>query len=164
MKNVVKDNLNQLSELLIKIDDDEYIYESEVFSGATVGKHMRHIVEFYLMLIEGNQQGIVSYDKRHRDVNIETDRTYAKDIIDKILEQIDDIMLYKDIVVEADFTVLGNNTGIIKSTMIRELMYCLEHSIHHQAIIKAGLISMGLHDITDTNFGVAYSTIRYRDK
>ncbi len=164
MKNVIKENLNQLSDLLTAINDDKYVSEPEVLSGSTVGKHMRHIVEFYIMLIRGKDEGVINYDKRERDEKIEIDRLYAKNIIDNILVEIDDIMLYKDIVVEADFTVTGGNTGVIKSTMIRELMYCLEHSIHHQAIIKAGLISMGLYDIADNNFGVAYSTIRYRNK
>ncbi len=30
-------------------------------------------------------------------------------------------------------------------------------------VIKAGLISLGLKSLTDNQFGVAYSTIRYRE-
>jgi len=62
----------------------------------------------------------------------------------------------------ADYTVDGTSGNNIPSTTGRELAYCIEHSIHHQAIIKAGLISMGLNKLTDDHFGVAYSTIRYR--
>ena len=64
---------------------------------------------------------------------------------------------------EADYSIDGKSMNTVNSTVGRELAYCIEHSIHHQALIKAGLIGSGLKDLTDKDFGVAYSTIRYRN-
>jgi uncharacterized damage-inducible protein DinB len=63
---------------------------------------------------------------------------------------------------EADYTIDGSTTNTVNSSVGRELAYCIEHSIHHQALIKAGLFATGLPDLIDKDFGVAYSTIRYR--
>ncbi|MCA1746680.1 MAG: hypothetical protein LC655_03220, partial [Bacteroidales bacterium] len=57
----------------------------------------------------------------------------------------------------------GNSQKMISSSVGRELAYCIEHSIHHQAIIKAGLIDLNCTELVSSEFGVAYSTIRYRN-
>ena len=44
----------------------------------------------------------------------------------------------------------------------RELLYCLDHAIHHQAFIKIGLKELQIADLVEDDFGVAYSTLRYR--
>ncbi len=57
-----------------------------------------------------------------------------------------------------------NDRAIItESSYQRELLYNLEHSIHHQALIKVALLEIQ-HDLVDENFGVAQSTIEYRKK
>ena len=49
----------------------------------------------------------------------------------------------------------------IESNYNRELLYNLEHCIHHQALIKVAIIQSATIEI-DENFGVARSTIEYR--
>jgi len=41
-------------------------------------------------------------------------------------------------------------------------LYCLDHAIHHQALIKIGLKELQIADLVGDDFGVAYSTLRYR--
>ena len=43
----------------------------------------------------------------------------------------------------------------------RELLYNLEHCIHHQALIKVAVLQNDAI-VIDANFGVARSTIEYR--
>ena len=50
----------------------------------------------------------------------------------------------------------------MKSSFERELLYCLDHAIHHQALIKIGLKELHLSHLVSPDFGVAYSTLRYR--
>ena len=50
---------------------------------------------------------------------------------------------------------------LIQSNYERELLYNLEHCIHHQALIKVAIIQSNSVAI-DENFGVARSTIEYR--
>jgi hypothetical protein len=54
------------------------------------------------------------------------------------------------------------SSEVISTSFERELVYCLDHAIHHQALIKIGLKELDCVDLVNGNFGVAYSTIRYR--
>ena len=49
----------------------------------------------------------------------------------------------------------------IDSNYYRELLYNLEHCIHHQALIKVAVLKNENLKV-DANFGVARSTIEYR--
>lgn len=163
MKTVAKENLKQIESLLKILSKPDYVSKQEIFSGASIGQHVRHILEFYLLLVSGSFTGTISYDKRDRDKRLETDPEFALNLIENLLSGLETLSIDEKIMMEADYTVEGHHENNIVSSIGRELAYCIEHSIHHQAIIKAGLISMGMPEATDTNFGVAYSTIRYRN-
>lgn len=163
MKTVAKENLMQLKNLLQSISLEDYSRKTEVLSGATIGQHIRHIVEFYLLLVSGSFTGTISYDNRERDKRIETDPGFAIDTIGKVVKGIETIDETSPVIFDGDFTTTGTSENKITSSVGRELAYCIEHSIHHQALIKAALIIYGLAGVTDKNFGVAYSTIRYRE-
>jgi len=163
MKEVARENLMQLKDLLQNLSKEQYIKSPEVLSGATIGQHIRHILEFYLLLISGSFSGTISYDKRDRDARIELDAEFAIKTTDRLLLGIDTLEENIQVKFEADYSMSGTSQNIIISSVGRELAYCVEHSIHHQAIIKAALITMGLKGLTNEFFGVAYSTIRYRN-
>jgi hypothetical protein len=154
----VNENIDGLIILLGKLDDHSYQQTIASLSNATIGQHTRHIIEMYLCLIEGYENGIVNYDNRRRDKNIETDRNTAIAQLISIKGKTD--VADKSIVLE---NIFNNNVTISKSSYQRELLYNLEHSIHHQALIKVGLMEIN-RNITDENFGVAQSTIEYRKK
>jgi hypothetical protein len=164
MKEAAKENLAQISYLLQNITNKQYTAQTEVLSGSTIGGHIRHILEFYLLLVSGSVSGIISYDTRKRDKKIESDPVHASKTIDMLLYGINRIDEEKPIKLEADFSSYGGYINRISSSVGRELAYCIEHSVHHQALIKAGLIALGLKELIDENFGVACSTIRYRQK
>lgn len=164
MKKTAKENLEQLHDLLKKISSGVYTSKPEVLYGASVGQHIRHILEFYLLLISGSLEGVVSYDKRSRNLQIENETGHAIRIIAKILTSLELLREEDPVWFEGDLTSGSSGKNRIMSSVGRELAYCIEHSIHHQALIKAGLIAMGMGHLTAENFGVAYSTIRYRDR
>lgn len=162
MKRVSKENLHQLKGLLQAVDLQHYTAKPEILAGASIGQHIRHILEFYLLLVSGSFTGTISYDKRERDVRIEGDPEFAINTIDRLLRGIDTLDENLQVNLEADYSVSGASQNLISSSVGRELAYCIEHSIHHQALIKAGLIALGLPSLTDEHFGIAYSSIRYR--
>ncbi len=164
MKTVAKENLLQLKDLLQQVGQEHYTEKSAILSDSTIGQHVRHILEFYMLLVSGSFSGTISYDKRERDVRIETDPTFAVQTVDRLLSGIDTLDNSLQVKFEGDYSKSGDGQNVIFSSVGRELAYCIEHSIHHQAIIKAGLISLGLEHLTDEHFGVAYSTIRYRNR
>ena len=55
----------------------------------------------------------------------------------------------------------SSSTKVIQTNYFRELLYNLEHSIHHQALIKIALYRIPHIKIPET-FGVAPSTLEYR--
>lgn len=163
MKTTAKENLLQIKDLAKVIGTEKYNTPSGILSGATIGQHIRHILEFYLLLVSGSFSGTVSYDKRERDLRIENDPGFASKVVDRLLSGINTLDENQAIQFEADYSSGGAAQNMIPSSVGRELAYCIEHSIHHQAIIKAGLIDLQLQDLVNDQFGVAYSTIRYRN-
>lgn len=163
MKTIAQENLLQLRELLTAISVNEYQMPISILSNASIGEHMRHILEFYLLLITGSFQDKICYDKRERNKEIETEPLKAISTIDNLIEGISLQDINQEIAFEGDFTQSGDSKQHVLSSIGRELAYCIEHSIHHQAMIKAGLIALGLEHLATQNFGVAYSTIRYRN-
>ena len=164
MKETAKDNLLQLRSLLNSLDETEYTRQHEILSGATIGQHMRHILEFYLLLVSGSFTGTISYDKRERNPRIENSLVFTIDTINLLIPAMGLLKEKDPVELEADYTTNGSSCNNVNSSVGRELAYCIEHSIHHQALIKAGLIVSGLSHVIDDDFGVAYSTIRYREK
>ena len=51
---------------------------------------------------------------------------------------------------------------MVESTLERELVYNIEHAVHHMAMIKIGLRQIAPEILIDKNFGVAQSTVNNR--
>jgi uncharacterized damage-inducible protein DinB len=163
MKNTIIDNLNQLSTLLQSISEEDYSKQTEVLSGSTIGQHFRHILEFYLVLVNSSNNSIC-YDNRKRNTEIENSTELALKSIKQIELKLENLNEEEPIFLDADFTEDGSRKSKIKSSMAREMAYCLEHSIHHQALIKAGLVSLNIKNLVNDKFGLAYSTLQFKNK
>ncbi len=164
MKRTAIDNLAQLKSLLSNLDSREYTAKNDVLSGSSIGEHIRHILEFYVLLISGAKEGVICYDKRERNVSLETDLAVSISLLNTLIDEVSCIDDTAFIVVKADYSRVGQAEKEIASSVSRELAYCIEHSIHHQALIKAVLIMRGLIHLIQEDFGLAYSTIRYRNE
>lgn len=53
----------QISETLSQLIDAEYIQPSKILSAATIGQHVRHIIELFQCLETGYEEGIINYEK-----------------------------------------------------------------------------------------------------
>lgn len=157
MFSIARNALGELISVLRNLPDKNvYIYPVESLSGASIGQHTRHIIELYQCLLNGYETGMVNYDARKRDLLLETNREAAVDALQYIgskLEQPD-----KEITIQYE---LHGSPLLIVSNYFREVYYNLEHCIHHQALIKVGLVTLGFHPVS-AQFGVAPSTIQYR--
>ena len=164
MKQIVIENLNQILDLLSKISVLDYNYRIKVLSQASIGQHIRHILEFYQLTIKGAKAGVICYDKRERNINLETKPDFAYDFVNNLINEVMGIQKDRDIYFKAEYDGTDNVHISVKSSLFRELAYCVEHSIHHQAIIKTGLHALEKSGLVNDFFGVAYSTIQYRNK
>ena len=150
--------LNELSGLVSQLSDDDYCCPCHDLSNATIGEHTRHIIEMFQCLENQYETGIVNYDNRKRNHLIQTHTAIAKESIDAILNQVD--KPNKNMQLQQ---IVDGEELLIESNYHRELLYNLEHCIHHQALIKVAIIQLKTIEI-DENFGVARSTIEYRKK
>jgi hypothetical protein len=148
--------LTELSGLLTQLSDDDYCCPCHELSNATIGEHTRHIIEMFQCLENQFESGIINYDNRKRDYTIQTKTVFAKECIATILNQVD--KENKELQLQQ---IVDGEELLIQSNYQRELLYNLEHCIHHQALIKVAIIQSNSVAI-DENFGVARSTIEYR--
>ncbi len=162
MKTYCKQNLEEIKNLVAQLSNEQYTYASKLLSEATIGQHVRHILEFYQSVFNGIDSKIVNYDHRKRNLSIETDKDFAIQIMDSINTRLALEIADEPLVLEGNFCAEEGNQIQIKTTLFRELAYCLEHSIHHQALIKVGLLELNCASIIDETFGLAPATIRYK--
>ncbi len=148
----IKIVLNELSNSLTLLDADSYIRSCRELSGSTIGQHTRHIIELFQCLISQYDNGTINYDSRLRNRIIEVNKETAVICIQEIISGIS--------LPNKPLFLIGES-GEFLSNFNRELLYNLEHCIHHQALIKVALLSFDA-DIVSENFGVAPSTIKFR--
>tara|TARA_B110000858_G_C17636976_1_gene396211 strand:- start:152 stop:616 length:465 start_codon:yes stop_codon:yes gene_type:complete len=147
-------------DLCERLDDQQYCYNSKLLNGASIGQHLRHSAEFYLCLFQGIATQTVNYDERKRDLLIETDRKHAIKILSDLSDQLKQISSSFALQLFSDETEAKEKPFV--TSVDRELLYCLDHAIHHQALIKIGLKELQIADLVGDHFGVAYSTLRHR--
>ncbi|ANQ50254.1 DinB family protein [Flammeovirga sp. MY04] len=156
----------QLNDLLTQISDDQFSASLPLFSGASIGQHTRHIVEFYQCLLHSvTNNKNVCYEDRERSMPLESERSYAIQVLEELqqgLTIVDEYPSFIKLEVKDFDDDLNNKDWVSDSTVAREMHYCNEHTVHHLAIIKVGLN----HYFPDVKlkeiFGVAKSTYAYR--
>lgn len=156
LKMQVRTVLLQLIDLLNQLDHDSYGQALPALSGASLGGHTRHIIELFEQLLQGYEMGEVNYDRRARDMRLQTDLNEAIDRCAQLIAGID--LTDKPLLLTTEFQ--GQSVQL-PTTYARELLYNLEHCVHHQALLKVGLIACNL-TLVDETFGVASATLTYR--
>lgn len=151
----IRNNFLEIMMLLDQIDNSLYTHCHEEIN-ATIGEHVRHIIELYQSLIDNYSSGTINYDKRNRNILIQTSILHAKNAVDYIILNVD--LPNKDLVLEQGNITINFS---VETNYFRELLYNLEHSIHHQALIKVALLKHPTIKLPE-NFGIAQSTIEYR--
>jgi len=161
LKQPIQNVFVQLTETLNQLSADEYVRPSKTLFNASIGQHVRHIIELFLCLEKGYESGVVNYEKRKRDYQIETNKELANQLLKDIYHRLE--KPNTDLVMEAED--YENTAGIvaIPSNYYREIAYNLEHTIHHMALIRVGVNEVSTIELPQ-EFGVAYSTIKYRQQ
>lgn len=153
--------LQSLLRFLEQIDQPVYAKPLNVFNGSSLGGHTRHIIEFYHCLIKNYNKGIINYDLRERDKNIENDPELAALAVQNIITELNKINLDDQIELHMSYDTHNNTIDTVLSNVKREVVYNLEHTIHHMALIKIGVNTAAPHIELESEFGVAPSTIKF---
>lgn len=151
--------LNSLVNVLLQLqDNNRYANPCSALSNATIGQHTRHIVELYQCLIAGYTAGEINYDDRNRNSLYENDIAATIHAVKEIQLTLEKPDKKVNVFCKADDEMV-----CIESNYYREVLYNLEHCIHHQALIKVALLLIKDLSIAD-DFGVAPSTLQYRQQ
>ncbi len=146
--------LEALEALTQSMARNQYTMPVFELGNASVGQHVRHTIEIIQALVNGYLGGEVNYEKRKRDLEIETAPEYAANLCRNLSFLTD----RKD---KRLFLIEEDTEASLSTTYQREVHFVLEHTIHHMALIKTALRILKC-DNTPENFGMAYSTIKYR--
>ena len=149
--------------MLALVSSENYGTKVPLAFNATMGGHYRHCLEHFQILLNGINSGMVNYDARDRNENIEKNIPLAKqvtmDLIDRLYElQCDQLDIPLSILSQTQYGSADHQKA--DSTLKRELMYGVAHAIHHYALIAvmAGYLKVELPE----DFGVAPSTLHHR--
>jgi uncharacterized damage-inducible protein DinB len=158
-----KEIIRQIIGLLHHLDREAFSRPLEVFSGATLGQHFRHILDFYLCLFRDLPSGVIDYAARERNPALEQDPEQAREIFEYIACAVQEVREEAPLVVQADFSsTKAGERPKLSSSAGRELMFAHDHAVHHLAIIRMGLQVNFPSLPVDENLGVASSTIKFR--
>jgi hypothetical protein len=160
IKSVASGTLSQLADFIAVIDNQHFTASSDLLLGSSIGQHVRHILEFYSGLKEGYATQKVNYDLRKRDLLIEQDKTVALLLIVDLIKWIETAKPIP-LVLEGSYGEEDAEVFSIASHLERELVYNIEHAIHHMAIIKIAAINLYAYNLP-VDFGVASSTLKHR--
>jgi len=154
--------LTQLTELVTQINEQDFTRPAVTLSNSTIGQHIRHTVEFFLCFETGYSDGVINYDKRGHDRLIESDKYIALAAIGRIREFVA-AFTEKPLTLEVGYDLVNDDFITIETTATRELVYNIEHAVHHMAIMKIGIREIATYIKLSPDFGIAASTIRYKD-
>lgn len=170
------DSLSQV-ELIVNLSNEFYCNNGNVPS-APIGKHVRHVLDHFFVLKNGLVNGDYNYNHRRRDNAVEQSASVALNEIDELREWLNDISLelheaHRDnaletnalmepikITSEVDFDEEKNVA--MASSFFREMLYVINHTIHHVAFMTLVLRVHGIH--VPENIGLASATASYERK
>ena len=161
MKSLVSSNkllLDQAISLVRSHSREDYIQPCDKVFSSSIGQHIRHCVEHYEeFLSAAGELRELDYEKRPRDMKVETDPDEAV----KRLERIGDALI--STITECREIIVWDNgvTAPASSSLSRELQFLLSHTVHHFALISVIASIRGL--CVPRDFGIAPSTLKYRE-
>jgi len=157
--NAIQNVFGQLSESLNRLDGEQYRRSSKTLFNATIGQHVRHIIELFICLEKGYDAGVVNYEKRKRDLRIETDKDFANELLRHVFQNIE--RPNKSLLLESNYDEHSSEAILVTTNYYREIIYNLEHTVHHMALIRVGINEVSTIVVPE-GYGVASSTIKHR--
>jgi len=149
----------QLRDALHGITAEQYTTKNSLLSNASVGQHVRHIVELFQQMVTGYGTGEINYENRQRNFLIETDISFALAQLDAVAAALS--LPNKNLQLTAGYDIDATTSITVATNYYREIIYNVEHTIHHMALIRIAL-EWGFNITLPADFGVAPSTLKYR--
>ena len=162
LRDVIVALLEDAKLYLRQMDEVTYATPIRLLSNSTVGQHTRHFVEFFQCLLHQYEEGIINYDRRIRDKRLETNPYFTVETIDQIIDSLPFSQLDLPLKLLSNYDMEKEQQICVETNLGRELVYNVEHTIHHLAIIKIALAIEAPMIQLPSHFGVTPSTIKFQ--
>ena len=152
--------LTDLATLLDATSDLDYVTRPDGGTSGSVGAHVRHCLDHVRAVLDAAEGGLLSYDGRERDQALEQRRTLGILALHQQSARLEALVgrpADQPIHLAAQVDYRGGSVEVT-SSLGRELVFVLQHTIHHQAIVALLLAARGI--AIPPRFGYAPSTVR----
>jgi hypothetical protein len=145
------DQASALAAACIGADSPRYV--------GPMGAHLRHVIEHYEALLFPARAGMVDYDARARDAELEATPSLALarlQALNQALASCPAGELDQVLSVRGQIGVLGEFGFQARSSLGRELAFLASHTVHHFALLAGTCAQQGI--ATPEGFGKAPAT------
>ncbi|WP_191601000.1 DinB family protein [Marinomonas algicola] len=156
------ETINQAQDLLDSLDEESYCHICSPHMSSSIGQHIRHIIDNYLVLVEGMPNKHIDYNGRRRGAKVETCLDTAKAELKQLqhwLLSVNQDFLDSSITIISEVCLQEEQSERINSNLHRELLFVASHCIHHMALIGVAVKLQNRE--TPKFFGLAPATATY---
>ena len=145
MRTALSNALDQLQLILTELNRLPDQLADNLYLEANVGRHLRHVLDHAEALKQALLSGLVDYDQRDRGNAVETDRLLAMQTLSllRLWVQTEDLD-NRRIAVASEIDCEQTHRMQFDSNLHREILYVINHTIHHAAHIKLALKQFGI--------------------
>jgi uncharacterized damage-inducible protein DinB len=156
----LSDRLGELAALLERLTDADYVATPQGGVSGAIGAHVRHCLDHVNAVLDPNADGVVRYDRRRRQAAIEEHRLTAIEALRRAVGRLNGLTRQApDAPVRLEAQVDRQGLCVqVTSSLARELVFVMQHTIHHQAVVAVLLAARG--QAVPPTFGYAPSTPR----
>jgi len=142
----------------------QYNKPLDLLGGASIGQHTRHFLEFFQCLLAQFRA-----PSRHIDYAARERRLGLEEEPEKALHALRDVQHHLSILsancdCRLSYGDFIGQQAALSSNLERELLYNIEHTIHHLAIVRIGLRLVAPQLELPDSFGLSPSTVQYRQR
>lgn len=150
--------LKEAAMLIADMDDSFYSQPMPAFASGSIGQHIRHVLDHYQAVLNVSN-GVIDYDRRRRDVKLESCKQLALVEIQQTLTLLSHL---SDGAVRVHSEISPSDKVVVEaySTIKRELLFVTSHAVHHFALIALLLRLQGV--VVPDSFGVAPATLTHQ--
>lgn len=159
LHDVTIEALNQIRSLIDSIESTSGASEN-LYASSGIGVHVRHVADHFRALQEGVTSGTVDYNVRRRECALERRSDLGLLEIESLITWLQTAAFNEvPVTVVSEISCLQTETVQFQSNTNRELLYLINHTIHHAAY--AALLARQ-HGVTpDPGIGNAPATASY---
>lgn len=153
--------LSQLQTMLSAIAPTDYRQSPVGPARSSIASQVRHCLDHVRTLLDAANAHELDYDKRVRGTSIEHDPAAAIAELGILMDRLASLPALdpgRSLVLHAQ--VVGNGPSLrMQTTILREFVFVLSHTIHHNALIAVMARLLGIE--LPPNFGYAPATITH---